>query len=200
MSAPIDFYFDFTSPYGYLMSEKIDELAARFGRAVNWHPILLGIVFKETGGQPPISSPLKGPYLLRDVPRSARFLQLAYQHPVTFPVATQAAGRSFYWLQDRDPQLARRFAHAIYRAYFVDGRDIGKPEVVIEIAAALGVAADELNSALALPEVKERLQKASVEAMQRGVFGSPFVLIDGEPFFGTDRLPQIERWLQTGGF
>ena len=59
-AAPIDFYFDFSSPYGYLAAEKIDELAARYGRSVLWHPILLGVTFKATGLVPLTVIPLKG--------------------------------------------------------------------------------------------------------------------------------------------
>lgn len=200
MTAPIDFYFDFTSPYGYLMSEKIDALAERFDRKVRWHPILLGVVFKATGGHPPVEVPLKGAYILRDFQRSARFLGIEYRHPGRFPLPTQAAGRTYYWLHGQDCALARRFAHAVFRAYFVNDQDISSPETVVDIAVSLGVDRVQLSAALALPEVKERLQTATAEAMSRGVFGSPYVIVDDEPFFGVDRLPQIEQWLLTGGF
>lgn len=200
MNTPIDFYFDFTSPYGYLMSLKIDALANRFGRKVRWYPILLGLVFKATGAQPLVDLPLKGPYVVRDFLRSARFLDVPYRHPERFPIPTQAAGRSYYWLHERDCALARNFAHACFRALFVENRDISAPETVIAIAAELGVDRQQLSAALATPEVKERLQQATEAAIARGVFGSPFVVIDDEPFFGVDRLPQIECWLEKGGF
>ena len=89
MPEPIDFYFDFSSPYGYLASEKIDELAARHGRQVHWRPILLGVVFKHTGAAPLTLVPLKGKYSVHDFSRSARFLGLSYKHPANFPLATQ---------------------------------------------------------------------------------------------------------------
>ena len=73
MAAPIDFYFDFSSPYGYLAAQKIDALAAKHGRTVDWHPLLLGVVFKETGMAPLTMVPLKGEYSKRDFARSARF-------------------------------------------------------------------------------------------------------------------------------
>lgn len=200
MSAPIDFYFDFTSPYGYLMSEKIEALAERFGRKTRWHPVLLGLIFKATGSHPPVDVPLKSPYTLRDFQRSARFLDVAYRHPSRFPLPTQAAARTFYWLHDRDCALARQFAHAAFRALFTEDRDISSPETVVQIATTLGVDAAELTAALASPELKARLPQVCELAMARGVFGSPFVIIDDEPFFGVDRLPQIEQWLVTGGF
>ena len=85
MSAPIDFYFDFSSPYGYFASTRIDSIAARHGRAVSWHPILLGAVFKVTGGAPLPSLPLKGDYAKSDIPRCARLLGLPFQFPAKFP-------------------------------------------------------------------------------------------------------------------
>ncbi|MBI4741684.1 MAG: DsbA family protein, partial [Betaproteobacteria bacterium] len=72
MSEPLDFTFDFSSPYGYLASEKIDALAGKYGRKVRWHPILLGVVFKATGATPLTQAPLKGEYSLHDFSRSAR--------------------------------------------------------------------------------------------------------------------------------
>ncbi|PKO90660.1 MAG: 2-hydroxychromene-2-carboxylate isomerase [Betaproteobacteria bacterium HGW-Betaproteobacteria-10] len=199
--APIDFYFDFSSPYGYLMSEKIDALAAQYGRKVRWHPVLLGIIFQATGGRPPadgVSS--KGKYVMHDFLRSARFLGVPYNPPSRFPLPTQNAARAYYWLHGQDCALARQFARAVYHAFFIDDQDISSPETVLKIAAKLGVDRDPLAAALQNPEIKARLKDEVDKALQIGVFGSPHVVIDGEAFFGADRLPQIEQWLKTGGF
>ncbi|RKT58522.1 2-hydroxychromene-2-carboxylate isomerase [Azonexus fungiphilus] len=203
MSTPsaIDFWFDFSSPYGYLMAERIDALAARFGRQVRWHPILLGIIFQATGSRPPadgISS--KGKYMLHDFARSARFLGIPYRMPSRFPLPTQNAARAYYWLHGRDCAQARRFAHAVFNAFFVDDRDISAPDTVLEIAAQLGVDREPLAAALQSPEIKARLKDECEQALAAGVFGSPHVIVDGEHFFGADRLPQLERWLESGGF
>jgi len=201
VSDPIDFWFDFSSPYGYLLSERIDEVAARFGRKVRWHPILLGIVFKATGSAPlTLQNPAKAAYSLLDFARSARFMGIPYRHPTRFPLATQNAARAYYWLHGEDCALARRFAHATFRALYVDDRDIAAPDVVLEIAAGLGVDRSSLETALQRQEIKDRLKAEVDNALAIGVFGSPHVMIDGEPFFGADRLPQIEKWLETGGF
>ena len=201
MSDPIDFWFDFSSPYGYLLSERIDEVAARFGRKVRWHPILLGVVFKATGSAPlTLQNPAKAAYSLLDFARSARFMGIPYRHPTRFPLATQNAARAYYWLHGEDCALARRFAHAVFRALYVDDRDIAAPDVVLEIAAGLGVDRSSLETALQRQEIKDRLKAEVDNALAIGVFGSPHVMIDGEPFFGADRLPQIEKWLETGGF
>lgn len=200
MPQTIDFYFDFTSPYGYLASEKIDDLAARHQRKVKWRPFLMGVALKATGGAVLTRVPIKGEYSLRDFARSARFLGVPYSHPANFPLATQQAARAYYWLHDHDCETARAFAHTVFRAYFSEGLDISSVDVVLELAARRGVDRDTLSEALDGQALKDRLKAECEAAIARGVFGSPYIIIDGEPFFGADRLPQIERWLASGGF
>lgn len=200
MPAPIDFYFDFSSPYGYLASQKIDAIAEKHERAVNWRPILLGAIFKITGSRPLANMPLKGDYSVHDMPRFARLLDVPFNMPAKFPIATQAAARAFYWAHDRDPQLARKLALALYHAYFADGRDISDPETVADIAGSLDIDRAQLLAALGDGAIKERLKNEIDAAIARKVFGSPFIIIDGEPFWGADRLDQVEHWLATGGW
>ena len=197
---PIDFYFDFSSPYGYLGAEKIDDIAARHGRVVEWHPILLGVVFRATGGAPLTEIPIKGDYSKHDFARSARFLGVPFKFPSRFPLATHNAARAFLWLTDRDKTLAKNFARAVYRAYFAEDTDIANTDNLLGIADSMGVDRPSLQQAMADPAVKERLRAENDAALARGVFGSPFFFVDGEPFWGSDRLPQIDRWLETGGF
>jgi len=200
-TTPIDFWFDFSSPYGYLMSEKIDAVAAKHGRKVRWHPILLGVIFQATGSRPPADSvSSKGKYVMHDFHRSARHMGIPYNPPSRFPLPTQNAARAYYWLHGQDCALARQFAHATYRAFFVDDLDISSPDTVLDIAVKQGVDRATLTVALQSPEIKARLKDECDKALAAGVFGSPHVVIDGEAFFGADRLPQIEKWLETGGF
>lgn len=200
MANPIDFYFDFSSPYGYFAAAKIDGIAAKYARDVVWRPILLGAIFKITGQQPLPTIPLKGSYAKHDLARSARLFGVPFRLPSKFPVAGQAPSRAFYWVGDRDPALARKLAQALYRAYFAEDRDISSAEVTANVAAKLGVNRDELLQALNDPAVKERLKSEVDAAIERGVFGSPYIIVDGEPFWGSDRLEQVEKWLATGGW
>ncbi len=200
MSGPIDFYFDFSSPYGYLASKRIDALAAKHGRDVAWRPYLLGAAFKTTGQQPLMNIPLKGDYARRDLARTSRSLGFTFVMPRQFPFISVAACRAFYWLADSDPAKARELAHALYDAAFGEGRDIAGAEAVIEIASGHGVDPDELRAALNDPTVKERLKNEVNAAIARGAFGSPYIVVDGEPFWGHDKLDEIDRWLETGGW
>ena len=200
MANSIDFYFDFSSPYGYFASAKIDDLAAKHGRSVTWRPILLGAVFKISGGQPLPTIPLKGSYAAHDMKRSARLFKISFKMPTKFPIGSTAPARAFYWLNDRDTAAARKLALALFHAYFAEDRDISNPEVTGNVAAKLGVDKVELAQALNEPAAKERLRSEVAAAIERGVFGSPYFIVDGEPFWGSDRLEQVDRWLETGGW
>jgi 2-hydroxychromene-2-carboxylate isomerase len=192
----VDFYFDFSSPYGYLASQRIEAIAAKHGRSVNWRPILLGPAFKAMGTPLIVSTPLKGEYSQRDFPRSARFHGIPYNQPTTFPVSTLVAARVFYWLKGRDEKQAVAFAKAVFKAYFVDDINVSELDTVAKLATSVGCKADEVRAALEDPAVKQKT-KAEVDAsLAQGVFGSPYVVVDGEPFWGMDRLEQVERWLQ----
>jgi 2-hydroxychromene-2-carboxylate isomerase len=200
MKDPIDFYFDFSSPYGYFAATKIDDIAKRHGRIVTWRPVLLGAVFKITGQQPLPTIPLKGDYAKRDLVRSARLFAVPFRLPSRFPIAGTAPSRAFYSVSDRDPMLAKQLALALYCAYFGDDRDISTPEVTLDVASALGVDRAQLAQSLNDTTVKDRLRREVDAAIGRGVFGSPYFVIDGEPFWGSDRLDQVEKWLATGGW
>jgi 2-hydroxychromene-2-carboxylate isomerase len=200
MPEPIDFYFEFASPYGYLASTQIDALAGRHGRAVAWHPIMLGAAFKETGARPLTQTPLKGPYLLHDVPRFARLLGVPLTLPPVMPMNSLAASRACLWLEEADPAQARRLAQSLLYAHWGEGRDLGAPEAVADVAVGLGIERDDLLAAVADQRIKDRLKEQTQAAIERGVFGSPFIFIDGEPFWGADRLPQIEAWLSKGSW
>ena len=106
----------------------------------------------------------------------------------------------FWWLAERDEALARRFAQAAFHAYFAHGRDISAAETVAEVAATLDIDGPALLAAVQDPAIKERLKRETDAAIERGVFGSPFVFVDGEGFWGADRLWMVKRWLERGGW
>jgi 2-hydroxychromene-2-carboxylate isomerase len=193
MAEPIDFYFDFSSPYGYAASARIDAIAARHGREVRWRPILLGAVFKLTGSQPLTGIPMKG-----DIPgaisRTARLMGLPFTMPrpspsprcrTPAPSTDRGAGRGQARMFARDTGDLRR------------GRGVTSEDRAI--AGQLGYTCD-LARGMQEPAVKERLKSEVDTAIARGVFGSPYIFVDDEPFWGSDRLDQVDRWLETGGW
>ena len=200
MSDPIEFYFDFSSPYGYLASECIDEIAARHDRDVAWRPYLMGVAMKVTGSAPLVNRPMMGAYSRHDMERSARRLKVPLRFPEPFPIATIAACRAVYWMERSDAGEAKPLAKALYRAYFVDGRNISETDVVADVATGAGADPAAVLAGIQEPAIKDRLKEVTNGAIERGVFGSPFFLVDGEPFWGHDRMDEIDRWLETGGW
>ena len=183
-----------------MMAEKIGDLAARHGRTVSWRPMLLGVLFRETGAAPLTQIPLKGEYARRDFMRSARFHDVEFRMPPEFPIRSQAPARIVLWVRNNDPSAVPRLVRALYRAYFIDGLDISNPDIAAQVAATTGVDAVQARAAVDDPAIKDALKQEVDVAIAAGVFGSPFIIVDSEPFWGVDRLDQLDRWLSTGGF
>jgi 2-hydroxychromene-2-carboxylate isomerase len=200
LRAPVQFWFDFSSPYSYIASEWIEALAARHGRPVRWHAMLLGATFQAAELKPPVSYPLKREYSMRDFERSARFEGIPFKLPAEFPIPTTNAARLFWWLDETDPARAVAWAHTGLRAYFTRGVMLSDPTALKRLAAEFDLDPAKAEAAWNDPQVKVRLKAVNDEAIRLGVFGAPFFIIDGEPFWGNDRKPQIERWLAEGRF
>ncbi len=200
MPAPLVFHFDFSSPYSYLAAEQIEELAARHGRAVDFRPVLLGAVFRVSGQRPLTDIPLKGDYARRDFARSARYAGIPFRMPEPFPVSTVQAARAVVALLDSDAARVGAFVRGTFRAYFAHGQDITDLATLGRIVQTCGADADAVMAAIGQAPAKDRLKAIVDEAIAHGVFGAPYILVDGEPFWGSDRLPQVERWLASGPF
>jgi 2-hydroxychromene-2-carboxylate isomerase len=199
--AAIDFWFDFSSPYSYIANEWIDALAARHGRVVRRHAILLGATFAAADLKSPVSYPLKREYSILDFGRSARFEGLPYRFPDPFPIPTQNAARIFWWLHDTVSESeAARWTRTAMRAYFTQGQALNDAEVLKSLVAQMEINPQQAESVWSDPNWKDRLKRACDAAIAAGVFGAPFFMVDGEPFWGNDRKVQLERWLQQGPF
>jgi 2-hydroxychromene-2-carboxylate isomerase len=203
MPAPIRFYFDFISPYGYFASRHIDALALRHGRSVEWCPMLLGVsVMKVMGLKPLLDTPLKGAYVRRDVLRHARRenIQLARDLDAPMPSPLPMA-RAFCWVKQQRPEMHGAMGHAIYDAHWCRGLALATPEeVCADVALPPGVDADALLAALRTDAPATLLRQAVQSSIDAGVFGSPTIVVDGEPFWGVDRLPEVDVWLARGGW
>ncbi len=197
---PIDFYFDFSSPYSYIASEWVEALAARHGRTVAWRAILLGATFQVTEIRSPVSYPMKREYSILDFERSARFAGVPLKLPEKFPIATMNAARIFWWFNASDPARARDWARHGLRALFARGVDLSDALALQALADEFGLRGVRAQDIWNDPQWKAALKAANDAAIALGVFGAPYFIIDGEPFWGNDRRPQIERWLEQGAF
>lgn len=196
----MEFFFDFSSPYAYFASHSVDALAEKHGRVCRWRPMLLNPAFQASGNVRLIDQPLKGAYAKHDWERLARLMQVPYRFPDPFPVGTVAAARAFWWLDATDPLQAKALGRALFAAYFAQARDISQREVVADVAAAQGVDRAAVLAAIDAPEWKAKLRAETDGAVARGVFGAPFIVVDGEAFWGVDRLWMVDEWLARGGW
>ena len=187
MEKQIDFYFDLVSPYSYIASMLIEDVARRGNTKVSWKPFLLGGVFKAVGTtDPPGLHPTKKPYLLKDLQRLSVYLKIPIKMPPDFPVRTVLAMRTLCGFNvDEIPQAAQ----TLYKAYWVNNQDIADPEVVASL-----VGRDAVERA-GMQEIKDALFQSTEEAVQRGAFGAPTFFVKDEMFFGHDRLPLLELHL-----
>ena len=188
--APIVFYFDFASPYAYFAADGIERIAADNGRTVEWRAFLAWAAFKAHGISPPMDVPAKHAYFITDMIRSAAFHGVPYRQP-KLPLSTHRASRLFHVVAAEDPRAARTFARRALAAFFAEGEDISDEAIVLRIAQECGIDGASARQAIEGPAGRALLAAAVDRAVADGVCGSPFFLVDGEPFFGADRLPQI---------
>jgi 2-hydroxychromene-2-carboxylate isomerase len=201
MAAPvIEFWFDFASTYSYPAAMRIGPLARQAGVAVRFRPFLLGPIFKAQGWttSPFKLYPAKGRNMWRDLERLCADLGLPFRRPDPFPqnslLATRVAltGGDHVW--DRD------FCLAVFHAQFGEGRCIEDADCIGEILERLNIDPQPALEAARSDAIKSRLRAQTAEAEQRGLFGAPsFMTVDGELFWGNDRLEQAMRWARDAG-
>ena len=115
---------------------------------------------------------------------------------------TTGAGRVFYWIEDTEKgqQKAAVFAKATLKAYFAENRNISDAKVLGELAEEAGVDPNKAISATSDDKYKAMLKTITEDAVHRGVFGAPFFFVDGEPFWGSDRIWMMKKWIEEGGW
>lgn len=201
-NARVQFFFDFISPFGYFASLRIDELGARYGREVQWRPMLLGVsVLKVMGLKPLLETPLKGDYIRREFARHVRRHGLALKRRADDPMMDpRACGRAFCWTATHHPELAKPLARAMFDAYWAQGLDLSSAGAIAALPLPAGLDARTLAAAIDGEEAARLLRAAVEESLLLGVFGSPTVRVDGELFWGVDSFPMLEDWLSTGGW
>src|SRR5687767_4108165 len=139
--APMHFYFDFISPFGYFAALRVGDLATKHGRDCEWHAMLLGVsVLKVMGLKPLVETPLKGPYLTHDAARYARHHRISLKRPLDGPPMNPVpAARAFQWLKRHHADRYRGIAIDILDAYWREARDLEDPDEIASIAAGRGV-------------------------------------------------------------
>ena len=182
--ATLEFFYDFVSPYSYLASTRVEAEVTRVGGKLRFRPFLLGGVFNATGNKAPIENPAKGRHLATDLGRWAKRLGVPFAWPAQFPLLTVLPLRAAFAAEKAGVLVP--YTHAVFRAYWAEGRDISSPAVVQEVATKAGL--DGAALVAGAPGFKEALKAQTQEAVDRGSFGAPTFFVGEEMFIGNDRL------------
>lgn len=194
-SGPLLFYFDFISPYAFLAWTQIRAIGKRCGREVSPIPVLFAALLDAHGQKGPAEIPAKRRYLFKDVARKAHRLGVAsVAPPPAHPFNPLAALRVASLPNPAD--VHETIIDALYAAAWTKREAIDTPEAVARILSRAGLDGAALVASAQTPEAKERLRTATSEAIARGVFGVPSVLVDDELFWGTDSLADLEAHLR----
>ena len=197
MAKTVEFFFDVGSPAAYLAFERQPAMCDAAGATLQWRPMLLGGVFQAAGNQSPMAVPAKGRYVLADLQRFARRHDIPFRQNPHFPINTLTLMRMATGLQLREPQRFVPYLAAVYRAIWVDGLDMNHPAVVTGVLQQAGFDPQALLALASDPAVKQRLKDDTQEAVARGVFGAPTFFVDGEMYWGQDRLDFVKEALEA---
>ena len=190
MSKTIEFYFDVGSPASYLAWTQLPAIAERTGATLVLKPMLLGGAFMATGNSSPATVAAKGAYSRIDMQRYAKRYGATLNQNPFFPINTLQLMRAITAYQGT-PEFDRLLT-ATFNAMWVNELNMGEPAVVGKVLIEAGFDPAEVMAKASDPAVKEQLKSATEEAISRGVFGAPTCFVDGEMFFGQDRLDWIE--------
>ncbi len=193
MSKKVEFYYDFSSPYTYIASTRIEKICEDTGFELEWKPFLLGGVFNEIGSTPAIEIDNKIKYLREDFERVARYYEVDFNFPELFPLNSVRSMRGAFAAQELDKLV--EYNHAMFRAYWVDGVDLSKPELLAEAVSGIGIDVDVFINRINEQDIKDKLREETNIAIEKGVFGAPTCFVDDKMFWGNDRLDYLERYL-----
>ncbi|MGO4304496.1 2-hydroxychromene-2-carboxylate isomerase [Cupriavidus sp. RAF12] len=197
MSKQVEFFFDFGSPYSYLAYKELPRVAARTGATIVWRPMLLGGVFKATGNHSPAEIPAKSEWSNSDTARWAQRYDVPFRQNPFFPINTLALMRGAIGYQRKGEADFHRYVDAVFSAMWEQGKNLNDPNEIGKVLVGTGLDPREAMAMLDDPEVKGELKRVTEAAVARGIFGAPSFIVDGELFWGNDRLLFVEEMLAT---
>jgi 2-hydroxychromene-2-carboxylate isomerase len=160
-----------------------------------YKPMLLGGVFQATANHSPMTIPAKGRYVMADLERFARRYGVEFRHNPFFPINTLALMRGAVAMQLQEPERFVPYVDAVFRAIWVEGKDMNDPAAVAAVLQTAGFDAARVFMLTQDAQVKEQLKSITQEAVVRGVFGAPTFFVGGHMFWGQDRLDFVKEAL-----
>ncbi len=190
MPRVVEFYFDYGSPYSYIAHTRLREVLRRTGGEAQYRIMLLGGVFQLTGNSSPANNPLKWPNSQRDLERYVKKYQVPFQRNPHFPVNTLKAMRGAIVAESQG--ILPRYSDAVFAGMWRDAQKMDDESVLARVLGEAGIDPARLLPRIAEDAVKQKLKSYTEAAAKRGVFGAPTFFVDGEMFFGQDRLDFVE--------
>lgn len=190
--AAITWYYDYSSPYTYLASTRLEALCKHHGYTLVWKPVLVGGIFNAVNQSvyEARATPAKARYGAKDVTDWARYYGIPFSFPSIFPINSVKALRGA--LMAIGAGVVPEYSRRVFQAYWAEDKNISDDEVLAGIAEQAGLARDAFAEWIRAPEAKEKLRSITQEAMDRGVFGSPTFFLEEDMYFGNDRLVLLE--------
>jgi 2-hydroxychromene-2-carboxylate isomerase len=191
----LEYWFDFASTYSYLTSMRIVSICQKREIQLLWRPFLLGPLFKEQGWStsPFNIYPAEGAYMWKEMERySKRYGLSHYKKPSLFPRNGLLASRVSVAAQDA--HWLGAFIQGVFRANFEEDRDIATKEEVSKLLEAVGADSKHWLSEAENNEVKLALRERTDRARSLGIFGAPSFIVNGELFWGDNRLEEACEW------
>ena len=195
MSRRLEYFYDYVSPFSYLANSQVPALVERTGAELVYRPFFLGGVMQASGNSPPASVPAKGKYMFTDIARWVKRYGIELKFNPHFPVNTVKPMRGA--LVALEEGFVSAYNDALFAAMWREEKNVGDAAVLKEVLDAAGLAADTVLKGIDEPRIKEQLKANSDEAVERGAFGAPTFFVDGEMFFGNDRLDFLEEKLAS---
>lgn len=196
MTKTVEFYFDLGSPTTYLAHTQLAKICADTQSELIYIPMLLGGVFKATGNASPAMIPAKGRYMFQDLDRFAKRYGVQLRFNPHFPINTLILMRAVTGMQMRQPQRFAEFVDCLFRALWVEGRNLNDPQAIAAVLTENGFDPQEIMALTNDESVKAALKENTEAAIKRGVFGAPSMFIGDQLFFGQDRLDFVEEALR----
>ncbi len=194
MGKKVEFYYDFSSPYTYIASTRIEKICRDNGAELEWKPFLLGGLFNDTGVKPAVEIDNKFAYIKQDTEDSARHYGAEFKFPNIFPLNTVKAMRGAFAAAEKGKLT--EYNHALFRLYWTEGGDLSKDDVLREAVAAVGIDPEWFIARIGEQDIKDRLREETSKAAARGAFGAPTIFIGEKMFWGNDRLDFVDRYLK----
>ncbi|HML93930.1 MAG TPA: 2-hydroxychromene-2-carboxylate isomerase [Thermodesulfobacteriota bacterium] len=194
MPKKVEFYYDFSSPYTYIASARIEKVCEDNGAELEWKPFLLGGVFNETGVKPALQIENKIAYLKKDLDDTARYYGVEFTFPEHFPLISVKPMRGAFAASEKG--LLVPYNHHLFRLYWTEGKDLSRDDILRAAVEEAGIDPDWFMARIVEQEIKDRLKDETSRAAARGAFGAPTVFVDDKMFWGNDRLDYLDKYLK----